>query len=111
MNPDSKWRCTVPYLGRVDGVIISFNKAESDTTTPERWIRAVRERSENVPIVVCGVTGLTGRWESTTDDEFRTVCENARVEYFTVDLDANNGQLEEMVEALIDKTNVRNTNN
>lgn len=97
-------------LSRCDAAVITFDTFMTDTTTPERWIEVIRESREDIPIVACGVIGLSGKQQSTTDEEFQAVCASAGVEYFKVDLDANNGQLEEMIETVIDKATARNTN-
>lgn len=50
----------------------------NNTRTVDQW----SPRKKAIPIVACGATRLTGRRESTTDDEFRAVCESFGVDYF-----------------------------
>lgn len=93
---------------RSNGVIIAFNTNCSSEETPKIWIRNVREKSADIPLVVCGVTGLEESDRPPEREEsYRAVCAEAGVEYFGVDLRVNDGCIERMVETLIEKATAR----
>lgn len=97
---------------RNDGAIVAFNTMRNDEETPKIWIRLIRERSQDVPIVVCGVTGLNEfdqEPDAQVEEKYRAVCAAAGVDYFGVDMRVNDGRLERMLEVLIEKANVWNS--
>ena len=92
---------------RTSGVVVAFNMMRSGEETPKIWLRLVREISQDLPLVVCGITGLDDYYQERDEEGYRAVCAVAGVDYFGVDLRVNDGGLEKMLEALIDKAIAR----
>ena len=108
-NPSTKGEHFVPStVLRSNGVIIAFNTNYSSEETPKIWIRNVREKSADIPLVVCGVTGLEESDRPPEREEsYRAVCAEAGVEYFGVDLSVKQIRIKRMVETLIEKATAR----
>lgn len=97
---------------RTSGIVVAFNTTRTDEETPKIWLRQIREKNQEIPVVVCSVTGLC-EYEQEPDEAYkercRAVCAEAGVDFFCVDLRVNDGSLEMMFETLVEKAMERSS--